>query len=207
MQLRPDYPIATARLRLRPLTLADVDVLLTYRGRADVCRYLPFDPMTREQLVGRLEQDLSRTEITDEGQALTLGTELAQTGQLIGDVVLFFRTREHAGGELGYVFHPDVAGQGFATEACAAVLALAYEQLRLHRVIARLDPRNVASARLAARLGMRKEAHFVRNEIFKGEWADEAVFAMLAQEWPDSPAADLVHGLIKPAPLRRDGRP
>src|SRR5215471_1221523 len=121
--LSPDYPIATARLRLRPLSVADVDALLTYRARADVCRYLPFPPMTREVLLGRLRDDLARSEILEEGQGLTLGVELGPTGQLIGDVVLFYRSREHAGGELGYVFHPDVGGRGYATEACAAMLA------------------------------------------------------------------------------------
>jgi RimJ/RimL family protein N-acetyltransferase len=183
MELRPDYPIVTDRLRLRPLTLHDVDALLTYRGRPDVCRYLPFDPMTPEVLIGRLRTDLSRTAITREGQGLTLGVELAASGELIGDVVLFFRSQEHAGGELGYVFHPDAAGQGYATEAAGALLDLAFGGLGLNRVIARLDARNEASARLASRLGMRREAHFVRNEIFKGEWADELVYAVLASEW------------------------
>jgi RimJ/RimL family protein N-acetyltransferase len=184
MQLHPEYPIRTARLRLRPLTTADLEALLTYRGRADVCRYLPFEPMTPEVLLSRLRTDLSRRAITVEGQALTLGVELAESGRLIGDLVLFFRSREHAGGELGYVFHPDVAGHGYATEAAKAMLDLAFGQLGLHRVIARLDARNEPSAKLAARLGMRQEAHFVRNEIFKGEWSDELVYAILAQEWP-----------------------
>ena len=193
VELRPDYPIATARLRLRPLSVADVDALLTYRSRADVCRYLPFEPMTRQDLLGRLQNDLSRTEITQEGQALTLGVELARTRQLIGDVVLFCRSREHAGGELGYVFHPDAGSQGYATEACTAMLALAFDQLGLHRVIARIDARNGPSARLAARLGMRQEANFIRNEMFKGEWSDEIIYAMLAEEWPGSPP-DLIPG-------------
>ena len=124
----PGIPDRHRPARLRPLTTADVDELLTYRGRADVCRYLPFEPMTPEVLLGRLRTDLSRTAITLEGQALTLGVELAETGRLIGDLVLFFRSREHAGGELGYVFHPDVAGQGYATEAARAMLDLAFGQ-------------------------------------------------------------------------------
>lgn len=183
MHLQPQYPIVTERLRLRPLTPADLDQLLTYRGRADVCRYLPFEAMTASVLLGRLRTDLSRTGLTHEGQALTLGVELAGTGRLIGDVVLFFRSRQHAGGELGYVFHPDVAGQGYATEAAAALLDQAFGPLGLNRVVARLDARNEPSAKLAERLGMRREAHFVRNELFKGEWADELVYALLADEW------------------------
>jgi RimJ/RimL family protein N-acetyltransferase len=193
VQLRPNYPIATARLALRPLSLADIDALLSYRGRADVCRYLPFEPMTRAHLVERLRADLACTEITRQGQALTLGVELRQTGRLVGDIVLFFRSREHEGGELGYVFHPDAGGQGYATEAAAAMLSLAFDHLGLHRVIARLDARNDHSARLAARLGMRQEAHLVHNEMFKGEWSDEIIYAMLAEEWPSSPAHEQLH--------------
>jgi RimJ/RimL family protein N-acetyltransferase len=33
------------------------------------------------------------------------------------------------------------------------------------------------------RLGMRREAHFVHNEIFKGSWGDELVYALLEDEW------------------------
>jgi RimJ/RimL family protein N-acetyltransferase len=33
------------------------------------------------------------------------------------------------------------------------------------------------------RLGMRREAHFVQNEIVKGEWTDEIVYAILSSEW------------------------
>lgn len=187
LELRPTYPIRTQRLRLRPLGLTDLDALLAYRGRADVCRYLPFEPITPELLRVRLTSDLARTELSDEGQALTLGVELADSGALVGDVVLFLRSIEHRGGELGYVFAPEYAGQGYATEAAAAVLALAFDGLGLHRVIARLDARNTSSARLATRLGLRQEAHLVQNERFKGEWSDELVFALLAQEWSESP--------------------
>ena len=192
MELRPHYPIVTPRLRLRPVTMGDLDAMLTYRSRAEVCRYLPFEPMTREVLAARLSGDLSRRELHAEGQGLTLGVVQAESGAFLGDVVLFFRSAEHAGGELGYVFAPEAGGEGYATEAAAAVLALAFEDLGLHRVIARLDARNGDSARLAARLGMRLEARLVSNERFKGEWSDELDFAMLASEWPTSAARQLL---------------
>lgn len=188
VQLKPNYPVRTSRLVLRPLAAADVEELLAYRGLPEVCRYLPFTPMTREVLQARLAGDMSRREIKQEGQALTLGVRAKDTARLLGDVVLFFHSREHRGGEIGYVFHPDAGGRGYASEACSALLALAFDELGLHRVTARLDSRNDASARLAARLGMRQEAHLVRNEMFKGEWSDEVVLAMLAEEWPNSPA-------------------
>jgi RimJ/RimL family protein N-acetyltransferase len=182
--LRPVYPVRTGRLLLRPLTVGDVDALLAYRSRPDVCRYVPFEPMTREVINERLASQWANTELTDEGQALTLGVEVAGTGQLIGDVVLFWHSRAHGGGEIGYVVHPDFVGRGYATEAARALLRLGFEELGLHRIIARLDERNDSSARLAKRLGMRQEARLVHNELFKGEWSTELDFAMLADEWP-----------------------
>jgi RimJ/RimL family protein N-acetyltransferase len=92
-------------------------------------------------------------------------------------------SREHRQGEIGYVFHPDHGGSGYATEAAEVMLRLGFDQLGLHRVIGRLDGRNTASARVLQRLGMRREAHFTQNEFYKGEWADEVVYAMLEDEW------------------------
>jgi RimJ/RimL family protein N-acetyltransferase len=183
VELRPAYPITTTRLRLRPLTVEDISALLAYRGDADVCRYLPFEPMTPEVLTSRLAGELGRREITCEGDALTLGAERISDGWLGGDVVLFFRSERHAGGEIGYVFHPGVAGQGFAVEACTAVLDLAFGVLGLHRVIATMDARNHSSMRLAERLGMRGEAHHLSAEMFKGRWSDLLVYAILDDEW------------------------
>jgi len=54
VELRPHYPISTARLRLRPLTSDDVDALLAYRSDAEVCRFLPFEPMDAQVLQQRL---------------------------------------------------------------------------------------------------------------------------------------------------------
>ena len=186
--LRPGYPVGTPRLLLRPLSTGDIDALLAYRSLPEVCRYVPFEPMSRAEIIGRIGGEWARTELTDEGQALMLGAEIRQTGELAGDVILFWHSREHAGGEIGYVFRPGLSGRGYATEAARATLRLGFECLGLHRIIARIDERNEPSARLARRLGMRQEARLVHNELFKGEWSTELVFAMLADEWHASQA-------------------
>ena len=181
--LRPTYPIRGDRLLLRPLTSRDIDALLAYRGREDVCRYVPFEPMTREDITERLTGQWARTELTSEGQSLTLGAEVSQTGELAGDIILFWHSEEHAGGEIGYVFNPSLGGRGYATEAVSMMLRLGFEELGMHRIIARIDERNDPSVRLARRVGMRQEARLVENEFFKGEWSTELDFAMLAAEW------------------------
>jgi RimJ/RimL family protein N-acetyltransferase len=181
--LRPSYPIRTERLLLRPLVPGDADAMLAYRGRLDVSRYVPFEPMSRDDILERIAGQWSRTELTDEGQALTLGAEVAETGELAGDVILMWHSREHAGGEVGYVLNPARGGHGYATEAAQAMLRLGFEGLGLHRIVARIDEDNEPSAKLARRLGMRQEARLIHNEFFKGRWSNEVDFAMLADEW------------------------
>lgn len=181
--LQPTYPIQTARLILRPFTTDDVDDAFAYQSREDVCRYIPYSPRTRERVAERTAPPHARSTIEEPGQALLLAVQLRPTGPVIGDVMLHWASREHGTGEIGYVFNPDYAGHGYATEATRELLRLGFSSLGLHRIIARTDARNTASIGVLRRLGMRPEAYLVENEWFKGEWSDEIDFAILAGEW------------------------
>jgi RimJ/RimL family protein N-acetyltransferase len=184
---RPDYPIETERLLLRPLQASDAEAMHAYQSRADVCRYIPYAPRTLEDLQARLAKPENlRAELDQPGQALLLAVVRKADGVLVGDVMLSWTSEEHASGEIGYVFDPAHQGNGYATEAAAALLRVGFEGLRLHRIIARLDARNTPSANVLRRIGMRQEAHLVENEWFKGEWTDELDFAILRSEWETS---------------------
>ncbi len=184
MRLAPGYPVRSARLLLRPLTRADADDLVEYRSIPEVCRYVPFEPQDRAEVLARIDGAWRRHTLDQAGDSITLGAELMESGKVIGDVLVRWVSAEHSCGEIGYAFSPAYSGRGFAAEAAHAGLHLAFDEYGLHRVIARIDARNSASARLASRLGMRQEAHLRENEWFKGEWTDEIDFALLAQEWP-----------------------
>jgi RimJ/RimL family protein N-acetyltransferase len=183
LALHPSYPLRSPRLVLRPASERDVEALVAYRSLAEVCRYVPFEPMDAAAVRERLHGLWARQVLEAAGQALFLVVELTATGELIGDVLLMWRSAEDRGGEIGYVLHPAYSGHGYATEAAHRLLHLAFDDLGLHRVTARVDADNHSSARLAARLGMRQEAHLVQNEWFKGHWSDELDFAILEDEW------------------------
>jgi len=181
--VKPAYPLQTERLLLRPFTAGDLDALLAIQSRDDVTRYLYWDPRTAAEVREVLDRKVRSTAIVAEGDNLSLAAVLRESGELIGDCSLRWLSAEHRQAEIGFIFHPDHHGQGYATEAAAALLALAFDGLRVHRVIGRLEARNTASARVLERLGMRKEAHLVENEHVKGEWQSEIVYAQLEREW------------------------
>lgn len=184
MPLYPEYPVLTSRLSLRPLTDQDADSLAARYSLPEVHRYIPIGPLTVEEVRVRLQSGpWSRSTLESEGEILTLGVEITSTGALIGDVMLFWTSTTHGSGEIGWVIHPDFGGHGFGTESVRALLRLAFDELGLHRVVARIDARNTRSLHLAERLGMRQEAHQIQNRWSDGRWTDEVDFAMLAGEW------------------------
>ena len=183
--LRPAYPIETERLTLRPFSADDLEGLYAYQSLPEVARFLYWEPRTLEESRTFLRQKMMASTIEKEGDWLVLAVVWRQTGDLMGEVNLQWRSREHRQGEIGYIFNPAFHGKGFATEAAEVVLRLGFEGLDLHRVVGRLDGRNTASARVLERPGMRREAHRRQKEMVKGEWTDEVIYAMLRHEWEE----------------------
>jgi RimJ/RimL family protein N-acetyltransferase len=176
-------PIETERLRLRVHVPEDIGALYEIRRRPDVNTYLYSEGMTLDEVQAKLDERIAKySKLTEPGDGLLLAVIRKDTGEFIGDVSLQWAA-EHQMVEIGYVLHPEHHGHGFATEAAQVLLRIAFEHLKVHRVIGRLEARNTASARVLEKLGMRKEAHFRENEFVKGEWNDELVYAILDREW------------------------
>jgi len=187
-------PMETERLLLRPFEAGDFDALFAVHSRPDVARYLYWEPRTKEEVRAVLERKINGRAMRAEGDSLSFAAVLKATGELVGDLSLLWLSVQHGAGEIGFAFHPEHQGQGYATEAARVVLRLAFEELKLHRVIGRLEARNIASARVLEKLGMRREAHLVENEYVKGEWQSELDYAILDREW-----RELVGGSGPPA--------
>lgn len=174
-------PRATERLVLRPFRRGDRADVLAYRSREDVCRYLLSDPLDSTTVDTFISGAATSTQIARDGDHIVLAVE--REGRVIGDVrVVTGRIRDRQA-EIGWVFNPGYHGHGYATEAARELIRMAFDDLGMHRVWAQLDPRNVASARLCQRLGLRQEAHLREESWFKGEWGDLAIYAILEQEW------------------------
>jgi len=186
----PRWPLETERLVLRPFGSGDLEAFHAIQSDATVVRWLYNDVRTLEETRDLLARKIAGSALQREGEWLSAAVTLGATGELVGDISLLWASEAHRQGELGFVFHPAHHGVGYATEASGPILAFAFETLGLHRVVGRLEPRNLGSARVLEKLGMRREAHLVENERVKGEWQSELVYALLEREWRDgSPGA------------------
>ncbi|MCF3962877.1 GNAT family N-acetyltransferase [Streptomyces fuscigenes] len=182
MDLAPFLPLTTARLTLRPFTPKDVDDMYAYQGLPEVARYLYRPPRTREQCEAAVARSAALSDWTADGDELVLAVTRTDTPGVIGETVLKCASAHARQTEIGWALHPAHAGRGYATEAATALGGLAFGVLGTHRLFARLDVENTPSVRLCERLGMRREAHLVENDLDGTRWGSEYVYAALAHE-------------------------
>jgi RimJ/RimL family protein N-acetyltransferase len=183
VQYAPDYPIDTGRLLLRPFRRGDVDAVYSYRSRPDVAEYLTDSTMSHGECADAVRARAGQISFTGEGDKIVLAMERKDDARLIGEVSLIWRSVPDRQGEVGYILHPDAHRQGLATEGARALLAFGFEVMGLHRIYARCDARNAASAKVMKRLGMTEEARLREHMQLKGRWHEEVMCAVLDREW------------------------
>ncbi len=166
----------TGRLMVRQFVADDWPALLGYTSDADVMRYIP------EGVFGEAEAR-AFTLANSGADATAVAVTSAHDHALLGHVLFHPWYAPHTF-ELGWVFDPRYQGQGYATEAAAALRDYGFGELELHRIIATCQPENPASYRVMEKLGMRREGHF-RQCIYRGGevWWDEYFYAILRSEW------------------------
>jgi RimJ/RimL family protein N-acetyltransferase len=182
----PVLPIETERLLLRTFDPSDLEAVMAYHALPEVQRYLDWKARDRIEVKTALTAMCREVALNRPGDTLSLAVERQHDGAMIGQVSLRWHDATAAQAELRFVFSPAFRRQGYAAEAARAAISLGFAEFRFHRVFARCDARNQASARLLKGLGMRLEAHYREHALFQGEWDEELHFAVLDREWQRS---------------------
>ena len=150
-----EFVLETPRLRARRVESADVEAMLSVYGDLEVVRWVgngePFDRALCERWV-----EITHADYAKRGYGMFALVE-RQSGEVIGFgglVHLYSQTEV----ELKYALHRSRWGQGFATEAAAALLAYGAAQFGLTEIIAATAPENEPSHRVLLRAGMLRGA-------------------------------------------------
>lgn len=175
--------LETPRLILRPFEEAELEAFAAYRSDPDIARYQGWlAPYSHAQAVSFLAE-MKALQPGIPGEWYQIAIERKGQAGLIGDCAFQVLADNPRQAEFGYTLARAHQKQGYATEAVKRLLEYLFDELNLHRVIAYCDVRNRPSIRLLEWIGMRREAYFVENSWFKGEWVSEYLYAMLQREW------------------------
>ena len=177
----PIEPIRTERLVLREYVMEDWPALRAYNSDPEVMRYSP-GVASEEDTWSSLAVYVS-AQGNEPRKRFDLAVTLAVDGQLIGGCDIYNSWPERREWSVGYVVRRDCWGQGYATEAAQALVAMAVERLGAHRIIANCAIGNVASARVMEKLGMQREGIHRRQTLEGTEWRDTYSYAILEDDW------------------------
>ncbi|MGH3389158.1 MAG: GNAT family N-acetyltransferase [Actinomadura sp.] len=168
-----DRPDDSRRVSLRPLAGRDErEFLDLVDASADLHHpwmSLPATPQAFRAYVARYERP---------GEESLLVC-LRGTGAIAGlvNISSIIRGRFQSG-SVSYAAFAPTAGQGYLSEGLGLVLHYAFEQLRLHRLEAQIQPGNLASLKLVRRSGFRKEGYSPDLLFIDGAWRDHERWAI-----------------------------
>ena len=148
--------LKTKRLILRHQIVADLDALWALYCNPEITKYIPDAPRNYQEAREELEWFLNgHPKYPELGLWATIHKE---TGKFIGRCGLLPWTIEgQQEVEVAYTLAQEYWGQGLATEAAKGILQYGFDKLKLTRLICLIDPQNVASQRVAEKIGMTLE--------------------------------------------------
>lgn len=174
-------PIQTNRLIIRPFDRDDRQSFFAYKIMPEAVRFQSWRPQTLAE-VDNFIREVQAVVPDTPGTWLQVAICLKENGELIGDIGMHF-LEDGRQMEIGYTLSPVHWGKGYAAEAVTAMINYLFRGLKKHRITASVDPRNARSIALLERLGMRREAYFVKSYPEGDTWLDDVVYAILEEEW------------------------
>jgi RimJ/RimL family protein N-acetyltransferase len=167
-------PIETARLRMRPITLADVDLLVALDSDPEVMRYISGGkPSSRSETERIVQRSLGHR---------WLGFE-RDTGELVGWFGIRPSTAKSR--ELGYRLRREMWGKGYATEGSRALIEIAFAQPGIELVRAETMAVNTRSRAVMERCGLRyvRTFHLEWDDPIEGTEHGEVEYEITKAEW------------------------
>lgn len=119
-----------------------------------------------------------------QGSRLDLGVFSAEKSSLIGRIALHsvdYGIQRSAG--LSYWISHEFSRSGFMTMSLATLAAFAFEEACLHRLWLNIVSDNLASLRLAEKLGFCREGLMRKNLFINGSWQDSVLLSLLETEY------------------------
>lgn len=180
--MNPSFILPSLRLYLRAIQLEDAEEIFNYKSDKENNKFQGFIPKSIAEVENFIQNRTAR-EINIENTWFQFVIVHQQTHKIIGDVGIHFLEGGNNQVEFGITIGADYQKNGYAKETVETIFSYLFKDLKKHRIIASLDPKNFASIRLMESVGMRKEAHFKKSLWIDNEWVDDVIYAILKEEY------------------------
>ncbi len=184
MKKIPVKELKTKRLLIRRFTPDDVDAVFSYASLPKVTKYVLWPThKTRWDTRAFFHETFKQYK---SGNSFSFAVEDLNTGKVIGScgfVPDAERLTVFSVVEIGYVFHPDYWGNGYCTEVVKALISYAFRKLKVKRVQACCNMKNIGSARVMEKVGMQHEGLLRKYMKVKGKHWDIDMYSIIDSEF------------------------
>ncbi|WP_325063431.1 GNAT family N-acetyltransferase [Gracilibacillus salitolerans] len=165
---------------LREFTKDDWIDVHKYASQDIVCQYQPWGPNTKDDSLGFVKQVINDA---NQEPRTRFVFAIVYNENMIGAGEFNIRDFTNKIGEVAYILNPKYWGKGIATDVAKLLIDFGFKELKLHRIYATCDPRNIGSSKVLEKVGMVKEGRIRENLFVKGGWRDSLLFSVLEHEW------------------------
>ena len=175
--------LESERLIYRKFKQEDLPIYIDWCGNLENNKYKQGEPSREADILDWFNSTVTKSD-DDEYTSFHYAVELKADNNLIGEIFLFNLSNDP---EVGWDIHRDYWQQGYGTEMGKTILKFGFEILDLRRIISGCNAKNIGSFRIMEKIGMRREAHFIKaqrgNSALNYEWCDRFQYAILREEW------------------------
>jgi len=167
-----DIYVDTEHLIIKPYSMDDIDDLYKVYNDEKVMSYIPEGVMSYEWVKDLINWMIDYCyEKNTPDNIIKFGTSIyhKKSNKVIGWCGLGSLDCKPEDIEIFYGLSSDFWGQGLATEAAGAMLKYGFETIGLNRIVALVNPQNIASVKVIEKLGMKyKMIMNIANSDYNG---------------------------------------
>ncbi len=179
LNFHPFPQLETNRLLLRELSMNDLDIMYRIRTDPQVLTYLNRDPDESIEATRKKIEEILNNQQNNDAIFWVICWKDDPAKTMIGNIGYWKITKEHYRAEVGYILHPDQWNKGIMKEALDAIIDYGFDHMKLHSIVANINPTNKASGTVLEKCGFVQEAYHKENYYHDGIFYDSMVYGRL----------------------------
>jgi len=176
------FSLKTERLILEDMTLQDLEPMQILSRDPRIMKYVFIWLENEEQVAGFVQHAIEEAGREDR-KDYWLAIRIPGTGDFAGFILLEVDPNQPTTAEVGCILRPEYWSLGYYTEILRTLLSFGFRTLSLHRIFAKCDELNHASAHVLEKSGLTYEGTLREHVWLRDHWRSTRYYGILAGEY------------------------